>query len=730
MIMTRYLMQMLVELPTALDVLLKASVVLSLGWGLHLALALSNPRWRVLLWRAVAVGLLLAPLLGSFMPALRLTVPREPVAATVSPAPASPEMLMKSEPAPVVAAPAITPRTPQPKEAPRQSAFGLLRQFPWLSLGLLWSGGCALLAIKLLVSLRGVSRRLLSSAPVEGPLHNLLGDLREEIGITRPVGLRVSGELSSPFLYGFRRPVIILPERMTHGDYVNELPAIFAHELAHLKGRDLTWITLLHLLSIAFWFHPLAWRLREVHAVACEAVCDGVAARHVGSSLAYSRTLARIALELVALPPTVGGIAMARMSQVRRRLEILKRNIYFRPLLRRWVIVALSLGFSILSAIAGVRFVAAETPVTPKAKIAPAVAESLRVEATILLPDGKPAAGAEVHVLNPWFQHIIYTDGQYVEPKPYITGEGEKFYPSPKDRLTADSAGEISFMASGNLSEILVFHEQGYAHVILDAMVKSHEIRLEPGGRVEGKAFCGKEPLGNQNLELSVFMDKLMPCKEHGPLWPMLSDNIQLEINTLTDDKGGFAVNFLPPGIYSAIHRKDFRGHPLLPVVMCLDVLPGRTTKVHVGGKGRPIQGRIVKAGRGWIHMDDLIQPIGGGNIFSVKKEPLIPEHLKMAEEMNAYHDNWRKSPEGKSAILSSTQNPLFIDPDWTFHAEDIPPGKYRMEILATKRQAGKTQRQSDTFRLGYEFEVPEFPDDVSEVPLDLGEIKVTIKKR
>jgi hypothetical protein len=53
----------LIDLPPLLSILLKTTVVLALGWGLHFALSRSNPRWRVLVWRGVLVGVVVIPLL-------------------------------------------------------------------------------------------------------------------------------------------------------------------------------------------------------------------------------------------------------------------------------------------------------------------------------------------------------------------------------------------------------------------------------------------------------------------------------------------------------------------------------------------------------------------------------------------------------------------------------------------------------------------------------------------
>lgn len=471
--MTRNLMQILVELPWSLDILLKISLILCLGWASHFAFARSNPRWRLLLWRAVAVGMLLVPLLGLVMPTLKLTMPHSIQADVVVPNPRNLQPLIVSKSAPILTS-SETPAMTQPQHAPPQSIWITVTAHPWISLFILWASFCTILAVKLVISLRGVRRLLLHSVPVDGNVQETLDDLRGHLGINRMVELRASGELSSPFLYGFRHPVIVLPDRMTRGDYIKELPAIFVHELTHLKGQDLAWMTLLHIISIALWFHPLAWRMRAAHAAACEAVCDAVAARHVGSPLAYSRTLARIALELVALPPEVGGIAMARMPEVRRRLDQLKQRIDDSPLARRWITVTIVLGFSALSIIAGIRFVAAGTGSLVGSADSMGNPKTITLQGRVETEDGKPLprSGVRLNVSGTrsdvgQFSTLINTraDGTFNSTLDY----GSIDLACQYDGYAIAEAGPFTAQPGGTVKEIRIVLKrgfQGFIHVV------------------------------------------------------------------------------------------------------------------------------------------------------------------------------------------------------------------------------------------------------------------------
>ena len=132
--------------------------------------------------------------------------------------------------------------------------------------------------------------------------------IRSELSCTTDVGLRCSPEVVSPLLVGFIRPVVLLPEQMTEPDRLGDLPSVFLHELAHLKSRDVFWSGVMQALSVVLWFHPLVWGIRRRHGAVCEQVSDGVAAKNLGDTFAYSKTLARVALDALGQPVAVGGI--------------------------------------------------------------------------------------------------------------------------------------------------------------------------------------------------------------------------------------------------------------------------------------------------------------------------------------------------------------------------------------------------------------------------------------
>ena len=99
----------------------------------------------------------------------------------------------------------------------------------------------------------------------------LLDSAADSMDIGRVPALYVSGEVRSPMLMGIFRPMIVLPDT---GMDDNSAAAVLAHELTHLKRRDLL-IKLLCVIALSLhWFNPLVWLAQRSCVRYMELSCD------------------------------------------------------------------------------------------------------------------------------------------------------------------------------------------------------------------------------------------------------------------------------------------------------------------------------------------------------------------------------------------------------------------------------------------------------------------------
>ena len=109
-----------------------------------------------------------------------------------------------------------------------------------------------------------------------------------------PVPVRITSELLEPGLFGIVRPVILLPNTMAQRLATQEIDAILAHELCHLRRRD-NLLTLIHMLVEAvFWFYPLVWFIGARLVEESESACDDSVLDTGRKPLDYAETILKV----------------------------------------------------------------------------------------------------------------------------------------------------------------------------------------------------------------------------------------------------------------------------------------------------------------------------------------------------------------------------------------------------------------------------------------------------
>jgi beta-lactamase regulating signal transducer with metallopeptidase domain len=108
---------------------------------------------------------------------------------------------------------------------------------------------------------------------------DILRRLAAPFRLRRVPPLRHCESITSPILLGLLRPSIILPSRVLHRFDTSQIEMILAHELAHVRRRDLWWLWLFTICEVLFFFHPLVWLVWREWNLATESACDELALR-------------------------------------------------------------------------------------------------------------------------------------------------------------------------------------------------------------------------------------------------------------------------------------------------------------------------------------------------------------------------------------------------------------------------------------------------------------------
>src|SRR6185312_15394318 len=89
-----------------------------------------------------------------------------------------------------------------------------------------------------------------------------------------PIPVVVAPHATEPGVVGFLRPVLVLPPQLLDHLNAQQLTAVLAHEMCHVRRRDNLFAAIHMLVEAIFWFNPLVWwigsRLVEERERACD----------------------------------------------------------------------------------------------------------------------------------------------------------------------------------------------------------------------------------------------------------------------------------------------------------------------------------------------------------------------------------------------------------------------------------------------------------------------------
>ena len=157
-------------------------------------------------------------------------------------------------------------------------------------------------------------------------LTELAATISRDLSLSAQFVLKESSELQTAATFGWRRPVILLPEAWRDWPE-EELRAVLAHEMAHIHSGDfLTWLMAQFIVATHF-YHPLVHWLAGRLRLEQELAADATAAQFAGGRETYLQSLATLTLRADHLRPSwATQTFLPTRSMFVRRIEMLKRT--------------------------------------------------------------------------------------------------------------------------------------------------------------------------------------------------------------------------------------------------------------------------------------------------------------------------------------------------------------------------------------------------------------------
>jgi bla regulator protein blaR1 len=285
----------------------QSTVVVGIAWLLALALRKNHARVRYWVWMVASVKFLLpfSVLIaaGAWLRSLL------PVHFAAQPAVAN-AMEQIAQPLPL---------TPLPQATPAAIAA---HHADWLPMALVavWICGALVVAVRFGRGWWRVQKAKRAARPAE-------------LAVAVPVFL--SPAPIEPGIFGILRPVLLLPEGILERLSPQQLRAVIAHEVCHLRRRDNLTFAVHMIVEVLFWFYPPVWWVGSRLIDERERACDEAVVQAGGAAQVYAEGILSVCKFYVESPVgCVTGVTGADLKQrigrimaehVARRLSLGRR---------------------------------------------------------------------------------------------------------------------------------------------------------------------------------------------------------------------------------------------------------------------------------------------------------------------------------------------------------------------------------------------------------------------
>jgi len=180
----------------------------------------------------------------------------------------------------------------------------------------------------------------------------LFNELKNNVGITQNIQLRISEIVNIPCVIGHFVPVVLLPASLLLGLNTQQIKVILLHELGHIHRRDYLISSIQTLVTSLYFFNPFARWISSKIDEERENSCDDIAVSVSGDPLFYAHTLKEFSEMKYNYAPavTITGRNNLLLNRIKRLFvhEISFSKTYGKAI-TIMTLTLLSIGFSILS---------------------------------------------------------------------------------------------------------------------------------------------------------------------------------------------------------------------------------------------------------------------------------------------------------------------------------------------------------------------------------------------
>jgi uncharacterized protein (TIGR03435 family) len=150
--------------------------------------------------------------------------------------------------------------------------------------------------------------------------------------VVADVPVLASPRLVEPGIFGILRPVLLMPENITDRLSADQLRAILAHEMCHVRRRDNLTAAIHMMVQALFWFHPATWWIKARLIEERERACDEAVLQSGNEPELYAESILNVCKFYVESPlACVSGVTGSDLKRriVRIMTEQVTRKLDF-----------------------------------------------------------------------------------------------------------------------------------------------------------------------------------------------------------------------------------------------------------------------------------------------------------------------------------------------------------------------------------------------------------------
>jgi hypothetical protein len=268
----------------------------------------------------------------------------------------------------------------------------------------------------------------------------------------------------------------------------------------------------------------------------------------------------------------------------------------------------------------------------------------------------------------------------------------------------------------------LAISDAGFAQLDQNSVPKNGDISLGAWGEIRGQVFIGTQAGAGKQV--------MVQTPRRAP-FSMSSPRIFNNISAVAGQDGSFDFNRVPPGNVQVgrmvIERSGRYSSSGYTDMVSVDLKPGGSVTVKLGGVGRPVTGKLVFQ-PALNAAQDMILRVNVTGTSRLTPPPQMPANVRngtpAAQDM--WMQLWGMTAAGKEyiaahpAVSDTRQYYAEIDADHNFRLDNVAPGDYQMTITVQILNTGRSPQPTVV-----PFTMPDIPGGVSDDPLILPDVVV-----